>query len=63
MTDRVFRRQGGQFIADASKDKPLSSWSLHLLFRGKLVNTPAFFIAALVHEKWRRTLKGKKRGL
>jgi hypothetical protein len=52
-----------QFIADAPKDKPLSSWSLHPLFRGKSVNTPAFFMAALVHEKWLRILKGKKRGL
>jgi hypothetical protein len=52
-----------KFIADAPKDKPLSSWSLHQLFRGKSVNTPAFFMAALVHEKWLRILKGKKRGL
>lgn len=52
-----------KFIADAPKDKPLSSWSLHPLFRGKSVNTPAFFMAALVHEKWLRILKGKKRGL
>lgn len=52
-----------KFIADASKDKPLSSWSLHPLFRGKSVNTPAFFMAALVNEKWLRILKGKKRGL
>ncbi|WP_206211875.1 hypothetical protein [Wenzhouxiangella sp. XN24] len=52
-----------QFIAAAPKDKPLSSWSLHQLFRGKSVNTPAFLMAALVHEKWLRILKGKKRGL
>jgi hypothetical protein len=52
-----------KFIAEAPKDKPLSSWSLHPLFRGKSVNTPAFFMAALVHEKWLRILKGKKRGL
>jgi hypothetical protein len=52
-----------KFIADAPKDKPLSSWSLHPLFRGKSVNTPAFFMAALVNEKWLRILKGKKRGL
>ena len=52
-----------KFIDAAPKDKPLSSWSLHPLFRGKSVNTPAFFMAALVHEKWLRILKGKKRGL
>ena len=52
-----------KFIAEAPKDKPLSSWSLHPLFRGKSVNTPAFLMAALVHEKWLRILKGKKRGL
>jgi hypothetical protein len=52
-----------KFIADAPTNKPLSSWSLHPLFRGKSVNTPAFFMAALVHEKWLRILKGKKRGL
>jgi hypothetical protein len=52
-----------KFIADAPTNKPLSSWSLHPLFRGKSVNTPAFFMAALVHEKWLRILRGKKRGL
>lgn len=52
-----------QFIADAPKDKPVSSWSLHPLFRGKSVNTPAFLMAAFVHEKWLRILRGKKRGL
>ena len=52
-----------KFIDAAPTDKPLSSWSLHPLFRGKSVNTPAFFMAALVHEKWLRILKGKKRGL
>jgi hypothetical protein len=52
-----------KFIDAAPKDKPLSSWSLHPLFRGKSVNTPAFLMAAFVHEKWLRKLKGKKRGL
>ena len=52
-----------KFINEAPKDKPLSSWSLHPLFRGKSVNTPAFLMAAFVHEKWLRILKGKKRGL
>jgi hypothetical protein len=52
-----------QCINDAPKDKPLSSWTLHPIFRGKSVNTPAFLSAALVHEKWLRVLKGKKRGL
>jgi len=50
-------------IDDAPKDRPLSSWTLHPIFRGKSVNTPAFLSAALVHEKWLRILKGKKRGL
>jgi hypothetical protein len=52
-----------KFIEAAPKDTPLSSWSLHPLFRGKSVNTPAFLMAALVHEKWLRILRGKKRGL
>lgn len=50
-------------IDGARGDKPLSSWTLHPIFRGKSVNTPAFLSAALVHEKWLRILKGKKRGL
>jgi hypothetical protein len=74
---RIYENSGGGFysrewvplaevqklIDAAPKDRPLSSWSLHQLFRGKSVNTPAFFMAALVHEKWLRILKGKKRGL
>jgi hypothetical protein len=50
-------------IDEAPDDRPLSSWTLHPIFRGKSVNTPAFLSAALVHEKWLRILKGKKRGL
>ena len=50
-------------IDEAPKDRPLSSWTLHPIFRGKSVNTPAFLSAGLVHEKWLRILRGKKRGL
>lgn len=50
-------------IDAAPKDRPLSALTLQPLFRGRSVNTPAFLMAALVHEKWLRILKGKKRGL
>ena len=50
-------------IEGAPKGKPLSAVTLQPLFRGRSVNTPAFLLAALVHEKWLRVLKGKKRGL
>ena len=40
---------------------PVTSFILQPLFRGKSVNTPAFLLAALVHEKLLRPMKGKKR--
>ena len=40
---------------------PVTSFLLQPLFRGKSVNTPAFLLAALVHEKLLRPMKGKKR--
>jgi hypothetical protein len=64
---------GGQFsnewislkaVQDVLEDnpEPLTSFMLQGLFVGKSANTPAFLMAALVHEKWLRVLKGKKRG-
>ena len=49
-------------LEDNPEDEPLTSFMLQGLFVGKSANTPAFLMAALVHEKWLRTLKGKKRG-
>jgi hypothetical protein len=42
-------------------DKPITSILLYPLFRGKSVNTPSFLLAALVHEKLLRPMKGKQR--
>ena len=42
--------------------QPLTSFLLQSLVKGKSVNTPAFLMAALTHEKLLRVLKGKKRG-
>jgi hypothetical protein len=51
-------------VQDVLEDnpEPLTSFMLQGLFIGKSANTPAFLMAALVHEKWLRVLKGKKRG-
>ena len=51
-------------VQDVLEDnpEPLTSFMLQGLFVGKSANTPAFLMAALVHEKWLRVLKGKKRG-
>jgi hypothetical protein len=40
---------------------PLTAFILQPLFHGKSVNTPAFLLAALAHEKLLRPMKGKKR--
>lgn len=40
---------------------PVTSFMLQPLFKGKSVNTPAFLLSALVHEKLLRPLKGKQR--
>ena len=42
--------------------QPLTSLLLQSLVKGKSVNTPAFLMAALTHERMLRVLKGKKRG-
>ena len=42
---------------------PVTSYMLQPLFHGKSVNTPAFLLAALAHEKLLYPLKGKKRSL
>ena len=40
---------------------PVTSFMLQPLFDGKSVNTPAFLLAALAHEKLLRPMNGKKR--
>ena len=42
---------------------PVTSYMLQPLFKGKSVNTPAFLLAALAHEKLLYPMKGKKRSL
>ena len=42
---------------------PVTSFLLQPLFHGKSVNTPAFLLAALAHEKLLYPMKGKKRSL
>jgi len=41
--------------------KPITSILLNPLFRGKSVNTPAFLLAVLLHEKVIRSMQGKLR--
>jgi hypothetical protein len=41
--------------------KPITSILLNPLFRGKSVNTPAFLLAVLLHEKLVRSMQGKLR--
>jgi hypothetical protein len=41
----------------------VTSLMLQSLFKGKSVNTPAFLLAALAHEKLLYPMNGKKRGL
>ena len=43
------------------KDHPITAVSLYRLFKGKSVNTPAFLLAVLRHEKLVQPMKGKKR--
>ena len=42
---------------------PVTSFILFPLFKGRSVNTPAFLLAALTHEKLMYPMKGKKRSL
>ena len=72
---RVHANTGGGFFSDEwvslndirsvldekPEGTPVTSFILQPLFRGKSVNTPAFQLAALVHEKLLRPMKGKKR--
>ena len=41
--------------------KPITSILLNPLFRGKSVNTPAFLLAVLLHERVVRSMQGKLR--
>jgi hypothetical protein len=50
-----------QVLSKAPKDQPITSIVLHRLFKGKSVNTPAFLLAVLKHEKLIQPMKGKKR--
>ena len=74
---RVHANSGGGFFSRewiAMKDiqavmeehppgTPVTSFLLQPLFHGKSVNTPAFLLAALAHEKLMYPMKGKKRSL
>ena len=72
---RVTKNTGGGFFSDEwismndiqsvleeqPTGTPVTSFLLQPLFNGKSVNTPAFLLAALAHEKLLRPMKGKKR--
>ena len=72
---RIFANDGGGFfstewialndinaaLSKATKDKPITSYLLYRLFKGKSVNTPAFLLAALRNEALVQPLKGKQR--
>ena len=72
---RITKNTGGGFFSDEwvslidirsvldeqLEGTPVTSFLLQPLFRGKSVNTPAFLLAALAHEKLLRPMKGKKR--
>jgi len=74
---RISKNTGGGFFSNewvSMKDiqaimeehpagTPVTSFLLQPLFHGKSVNTPAFLLAALAHEKQLRPMKGKKRSL
>jgi hypothetical protein len=51
-----------QALKKHPEGKPITSILLQPLFRGKSVNTPAFLLAVLLHEKVVRSLQGKLRG-
>jgi hypothetical protein len=50
-----------QVLSKVPKDNPITAVVLYRLFKGKSVNTPAFLLAVLKHEKLIQTVKGKKR--
>ncbi len=69
---RIHSNTGGGFFsqewvawsdiqAALAKKTPITAIVLHPLFKGKSVNTPAFLLAALKHEKLLRPIKGKQR--
>jgi len=72
---RITKNTGGGFFSDEwilmndiqsvleehPVGTPVTSFLLQPLFHGKSVNTPAFLLAALAHEKLLRPMKGKKR--
>ena len=72
---RITKNTGGGFFSDEwislidirsvldeqPEGTPVTSFLLQPLFQGKSVNTPAFLLAALAHEKLLRPMKGKKR--
>jgi hypothetical protein len=50
-----------QALKKRPEGKPITSILLNPLFRGKSVNTPAFLLAVLLHEKLVRSMQGKLR--
>lgn len=72
---RISKNSGGGFFSDEwvsfedilqalkkrSEGKPITSILLHPLFKGKSVNTPAFLLSVLLHEKLVRSPQGKLR--
>jgi len=72
---RITKNTGGGFFSDEwismndiqsvldeqPAGTPVTSFLLQPLFRGKSVNTPAFLLSALVHEKLLRPMQDKKR--
>lgn len=50
-----------QALAKAPAGKPITSFALHSLFRGRSVNTPSFIFAALKNEGWVRPLGDNQR--
>ena len=50
-----------QMLEKVPKATPITSIVLHRLFKGKSVNTPAFLLAVLKHEKLIQPIKSKKR--
>ena len=74
---RITKNTGGGFFSDEwislidirsvldehPEGTPVTSFILQTLFHGKSVNTPAFLLAALAHEKLLHPIHGKKRSL
>ena len=72
---RISKNTGGGFFSDEwismddikavldehPEGTPVTSFMLQPIFKGRSVNTPAFLLSTLVHEKLLRPIKGKKR--